>query len=382
VILNHMEVENRRLILPDGHSYQLMVLPPLNTMTPELLKKVSQLVTEGATILGSPPVRSPSMRNYPQCDAEVLEIANKLWEGCDGEKVKTKTFGKGTVLRGLNIEEAFYNLDISPDLDIPDDVHVEWIHYAVDQSHIYFLTNQSDSLIQFSATFRVDQKQPELWDAVSGKTKILHDYSVEHGLTTIPLTFNPGQSYFVIFSKPPDHSSGAENYTRFSTYFNVTGPWEVFFDSTMRGPSEPVILQELKDWSSYPDERVRYYSGLATYQTEFNLDSIPAKDLFLSLGDVRVIAKITLNEADLGGVWTAPWEVEITDAVRIGNNELRIEVINTWVNRLVKDSDLPEHDRLTWTAINPYRIHDNLQKSGLVGPVRIIIPDPNHYFTR
>jgi hypothetical protein len=79
VVLTRMSVRDGRLVLPDGMSYRMLVLPQVATMTPRLLRKVRDLVQAGATVLGTPPVKSPSLENYPQCDDEVRSLVRELW---------------------------------------------------------------------------------------------------------------------------------------------------------------------------------------------------------------------------------------------------------------------------------------------------------------
>ncbi len=78
-LLARMSVKDGRLVLPDGMSYRVLVLPEVPTMTPRLLRKVKELVQAGATVIGPPPVKSPSLTGYPECDAEVKKLAAQAW---------------------------------------------------------------------------------------------------------------------------------------------------------------------------------------------------------------------------------------------------------------------------------------------------------------
>ncbi|KAA6309016.1 hypothetical protein EZS27_039418, partial [termite gut metagenome] len=155
----------------------------------------------------------------------------------------------------------------------------------------------------------------------------------------------------------------------------VDTPWEVRFesDSVKRGPSEPVIFKELKDWAQSKDERICYFSGTAVYTTKITLGALPKdKQLYLDLGYVSVMAKIKINGEYAGGVWTFPYKVAVNNLFRQGENTLEIEVVNTWKNRLIGDQKLPEKDRKVQSNYNGWKADSPLQGSGLIGPVKII----------
>jgi hypothetical protein len=87
-------VRDGNIVFPDGMMYRLLVLPQVETMTPRLLTKISQLVQDGASIVGMPPKTSPSLNGYPQCDESVKTLAATLWG--DGPQ-HPRNVGKGTV---------------------------------------------------------------------------------------------------------------------------------------------------------------------------------------------------------------------------------------------------------------------------------------------
>ena len=111
VILKYMTVEDGLITLPHGTQYKIMVLPKLETMRPELITKINQLVNDGAVILGPPPKRSPSLQNQPQADLEVKKMAELLWGEIDGVNVKARQVGKGLIINGMDMTEAFDLID-------------------------------------------------------------------------------------------------------------------------------------------------------------------------------------------------------------------------------------------------------------------------------
>ena len=152
----------------------------------------------------------------------------------------------------------------------------------------------------------------------------------------------------------------------------LNGPWQVTFDSDLRGPADPQTFAELTDWSDSGDNAIRHYSGIAAYTTTFNWNPPPSPDrVWIDLGRVEDLARVTLNGDDLGIAWTAPMRLDATAALNTGRNELKIEVANAWANRMLGDQRLGD-ERPTWAmALNRSRVR-NLQPSGLLGPVRLV----------
>lgn len=372
VIMTRLSVKDGKLVLPDGMSYNLLVLPKLETMRPQLLRKIKELVAAGAHILGPAPSRSPSLVNYPHADTEVGKLAAEIWGKVNGVTLKSGTFGRGTVMSGMQMQTVLDQLHIKPDFETEPQVPVLYIHRKTKDEDIYFISNQTEQQVKFSAKFNIVGKQPELWDAVTGRSRILPEFAAVGLSTTVPLQLGPFESAFIVFRKPASASTQL-NYPEEKIVNHIIGPWEVSFDhAKMRGPAKPVAFAELSDWTTHTDNSIKYYSGTAVYKCAFKLEKAKAGErIFLNLGEVKVMAKVKLNGKDVGGAWTYPWQVELTDALRDGNNELEISVVNTWINRLIGDSKLPIEERKTWTGNNPYGPQSRLDPSGLKGPVTI-----------
>lgn len=371
VIQTRMKVKDGRMVLPDGMSYKLLVLPKLKTMRPELLAKIKELVAQGANILGPAPERSPSLANFPEADAKVKRMVTELWGNVNGTTIKTRKLGKGTIMSGMDMKLALNALNILPDFKTNTTDPVLFIHRSGPQAELYFISNQSEKQITFSPTFRSVDMQPELWDPVTGKTRVLSELSANGSSTTIPLTLEPLQSIFVVFRNPLVASPiRAINFPEAKTIEEINGPWKVTFNSQMRGPEKPVMFDTLIDWTKRPEESIKYYAGTAVYSNSFRATKpVKGERIYLYFSEVSVMAKVKVNGTDVGGMWTAPWRVDITDAIISGVNTLDISVVNNWVNRLVGDSKLPEAKRKTWTNNNPYTPDSKLVPSGLTGKV-------------
>jgi hypothetical protein len=125
----------------------------------------------------------------------------------------------------------------------------------------------------------------------------------------------------------------------------VAGPWHVSFPPESGAP-ESIDLAPLASLHRHPLAGVRHFSGTATYRQDLAIprDATSGQQLFLDLGHVEVMAEVLLNGANLGVLWTRPFLVDVTHAVRPGANRLEIRVTNLWPNRLVGDEQEPDED--------------------------------------
>ena len=369
--LNGATVKNKRLVLPSGATYRVLVLPEMETMTPALLRKVRDLVKAGATVIGPRPLKSPSLSNYPQCDQDVQRLAVELWE---------RRVGKGRVIAASASNTDLYcpydlvanilaGMRVPPDFE--SDTELRYTHRRDGDADIYFVASPANGPVTAQCSFRVTGKRPEIWDPVTGAVRASEKFWTEKGRTRMALRLEANGSAFVVFSKGGKPAVKAEA-SQPRAQFEIRGPWEVRFEAG-RGAPEKIMLDELLDLSRHPDPGVKYFSGRATYRTTFSLNlksEISNSRLLLDLGQVQVMAQVKVNGKDLGVLWTPPFEVDMTHAARLGDNTLEITVANLWPNRLTGDQSLPPEQRITWTTWNPYKKDTPLLESGLLGPVR------------
>jgi hypothetical protein len=400
VLLTRLSVKAGRLVLPDGLSYRLLVLPDTRRMPVEVLQKIRDLVKAGATVVGPKPESDPGLKNYPQCDAEVKKIAARVWGACDGQQVRQQAFGQGRIFWGKPLREILLADGVLPDFEHSGQgVFIDFIHRTTADGEVYFLAYRHARAEKVDGLFRVAGRQPELWDPVMGTQRDLPEFrQTEDGRTAIPLAFEPGGSMFVVFrERRPQPAAGsrngARNFPELKPVQELAGPWTVQFDPQWFYPAAGLggdqargllVFDQLEDWSRRPELAVQYFSGTAAYRKVFDWapeagkthlaprppTSHPSSRLFLNLGTVKETAQVRLNGQDLGVVWCHPWRVEITGAIKPGGNTLEIEVVNLWPNRLAGDSKLPPDQRRTRTNV-PTDPRKPLLASGLLGPVVI-----------
>jgi hypothetical protein len=367
-------------------------------VSPTTLAKIKSLIEGGVTLIGLPPTRAIGLSNYPRCDADVERLVAAIW-GAERAAAGERRVGQGRVIWGKSLEEIFAVDHLQPDLEIKEDASAaarsdvtlngipnptgsfDWIHRRINEAEVYFIANLRGVDARGEFTFRVANRRPALWDAVTGEIRSLPEYRQENGLTIVPLQFAPRQSEFVVFQErsqpsPVSHPHPGKNFPELTPVQEIAGEWEVRFEPQWfypdNGTNGTLRFDRLVDWTKRPEAAVEHYSGSATYLKVFDLSSLhPLKRLFLDLGVVKNIARVSLNGHDLGILWTAPWRVEIDQVVKDKRNVLQVEVINLWPNRLIGDSALlPEKGR-TVTNITNFTSDAPLMESGLLGPVTL-----------
>jgi hypothetical protein len=419
LLMSRAGVKDGLIAFPGGTSYRLMVLPQMETMTPALLARIRDLVKAGATIVGPPPLKSPSLSGYPACDDEVKEIARDLWGGLDAPKSLTKrSYGKGVIHWGgepVASQPLYPSYDLTAallrEMGVKEDFAatgpVRYGHRRTEDREIYFVANRTISPLKVDCRFRVGKGRPQLWDPVTGEQRPLPQFEQTDGLTSVPMRFDAFQSFFVVFEKVGTDrravrletgnggSSPSLNFPDLKPIQELGGAWEVAFDPKLGGPGK-ITFDNLQDWTTRSESGIKYYSGIAIYRKNLNVANVPPGKVYLDLGLVHDMARVRLNGRDLGVVWCAPWRIEVTDAIKAGDNPLEIEVVNRWANRLIGDKqpadanartvERPEGllgeepiktGRYTFTTHDPYKVDSKLLPSGLLGPVSLL-GEENH----
>ncbi len=392
VLLTRMSARGGRILLPDGMSYRVLVLPDRRVVSLPVLRKVKELVAAGATVIGPKPESAASLCDYPKCDEEVAELANELWGAGDGSSAGVHRLGSGRVMAGRTAREILLADGVRPDFEYALDpgsatasaqsqpaVAFDYIHRRDGKVDVFFVANRAGRWVDARCTFRVAGRNPECWDPVTGRIRPLPDFAESDQRTVVPLRFAPYGSMFVVFRAVA--GVAAKSGPNFATVVPVCEhrrPWQVSFDSR-QGGAQPIEFTRLVSWTTRPEDAIRFHSGTATYVTSFDLPEQPAagtKRLLLDLGDVRQLCEVRLNGRNLGVLWAMPFRVDITDAVRSGDNRLEVDVVNFWPNRVIGDQLLPPERRTTRTNIRKLTKDTPLVDSGLLGPVQLMSADP------
>lgn len=392
-LLQRMTVKNKKLILPNGLSYSVLVLPEDSKMRLDILTKIRQLIKDGATIVGFKPAESPSLTNYPECDVSVKTMAGEIWgEG----NVTDRPFGEGRVY-AMPVKEALNRIGLQQDLQQiahSGSKPLLWIHRVLPgDQHIYFLSNQEDVMVKSRISFRISSMLPELWHAETGKTEKAVFWRPNSDRTEMDIDLPASGSVFIIFRKKyakpefvknfnaPQPTSPRTSFVRsendglylmgaekghydveLSTgkkrdiqvmdvpaALSLSNDWQLEFRSTMMSP-QAIVLPKLVSWTELTGD-LKYFSGTATYSKTVVIPAAtlkPSIRCFLDLGEVKNTARIKLNGKVLDVLWAPPFNLDVTDLLRAGANTLEIQLTNLWANRLIGDEQYP--DDVEWTG--------------------------------
>jgi hypothetical protein len=418
VLLTRMSVRDGRVTLPDGMSYQVLVLPERDDIDLQVLQKLKQLIRNGATVIGPRPTRSNGLFEYRRQDAEVRRLADEIWGPCDGRTVQEHPYGRGRVIWGRTIREVLRQLGSGPDfqfIGMDEHTDLDFVHRRTDQEDVYFVSNRNDRWETVSCVFRVTGKAPEIWQPGDGQRIRPAVFRTGSEGTEVPLRLAPHGAVFVVFREPvatepierisrrpgPAGSEPAEadgtaiepwlpeieatidgkgyrlQTARGGLYEVVTasgkrsqldllpppaaqqldGPWQVSFPPNWGAP-ESVQFDRLICWTQHAEQGIKYFSGSATYEICFDVPPETRSDdlqVLLDLGRVSKVATVQLNGQPLGIVWQVPCVLDATPALRSGENHLTVTVANTWNNRLVGDAQLPEDQRFCQTNMQQSR---------------------------
>ncbi|MDV7139087.1 glycosyl hydrolase [Maribacter sp. TH_r10] len=374
VLLNRLHFTNGKLALPDGMTYKVLVIDENTPVSLNALKKIVKLVEQGATVIGK--IETSMLSNLDDV-TEYQNLIKRIWGNLEKGEHK---IGKGKFVWNKTIREVLLNKNILPDFEctgLSDTGVIDFIHRKTEDADIYYVASKWQPTEKVSCSFRVINKQPELWNPITGETRLLTNFKVENGQTIIPMEFGPSSSYFVVFKEPISTQNSASNWPQLKTVQNIEGAWNLSFDKNWGGP-ETIVFPNLVDWSKHENSGIKYYSGTATYRKTFNMVSLNEnQQLYLDLGQVHELARVKLNGIDLGITWSKPYRVNMTSHVRAKGNTLEIDVVNLWPNRLIGDAFLPEEEQFTKTNIRKFTKATQLLPSGLIGPVQILTTETN-----
>ncbi|NMC38776.1 MAG: hypothetical protein GYA41_10680 [Bacteroidales bacterium] len=373
ILKNHCRVEDGKLRLDNGLSYDILLLPDDVYMNPGTLKRIEELVKSGAVVTGPRPTRVPGNLNHNENDEILNEISGKVWGEAGTGEIHENKYGKGHVYSGINLMDIIDILGIQPDLSYTESSggKLIYIHKKVGSDDVYFIVNQEDRVCEHECVFRLRGKYPEIWNPQYGTICSLNDYSESDGRTVVKLRFQPRESLFIVFRD--ELSSDIPVYSE---------PEQKYIPEDLKGTLEfeglpgkkPVEINALKSWITFSDPEIKYYSGKARYSLKFDLPAelINRKSLYLCVDSIKTPYEISIND-HLAGCSAFPGHrFEVSSLVKEKDNNVVIRIANPYRNRII--GDFAQYGALKdlWTTSPvrslPGKDHPLLE-SGILGPL-------------
>jgi hypothetical protein len=369
-LVNLLAVEKGKLTTHSGMSYSILALDANSQqMSLSVLKKIRDLVNAGAIIAGSKPANTPSLSDNKD---EFQTIVNELWAVEKGEN----TIGKGKVYAGQTLAEVLTAMKMDPDFTYTKpqaNTNLMFVHRKAGNTEFYWINNRNSSVEDLEATFRIEGKTAEIWHPETGTIEQA-SYNMADGLTKVPLHLQPNDAVFVVFREKTKEKSRAITQLVEKQLATVEGPWNVSFQSDRGAPAQ-IVLETLTPWNENADQGVKYFSGTAGYTKTIQASNdwfTSDTQLWLDLGDVKNLAEVLVNDKSLGIVWKTPFRINVTDALKAGENTIEVKITNLWVNRLIGDQQPGVKSKITYTTMPFYQANSPLFPSGLLGPVMIV----------
>lgn len=194
-MLKELSVNDGLIHSPVGGIYKMLVLPDTDWMTPDLIDKIDQLVRAGAIVAGPKPLKSPSLKGYPDCDAKVVSMAERIWD-------ESGKITKGKVITNLSVNEILNELKFAPDFSGRESgFDLSFIHRTSDEADIYFIANPRNISRLENCSFRIIGKYPQIWDPKTGEMREAPVWKEKpDGTTEVPVFLESDGSVFVVFS--------------------------------------------------------------------------------------------------------------------------------------------------------------------------------------
>ncbi len=392
-LINAQSVEGE-LYLQSGSRFKLIVLPDKLLIEPSAAKNLIDLVKTGCHLVCS------------QSSLDLLSIDGSL----NKESEYIVAMDNGRIFVNTPIQNAVKKVNLQPDMYIEgfeERENVYFTHRETENEHIYFLSNQSENSFDIDVSFKVNGRNPQVWDPAKGMVEQRLSSKMMNNTVKAHLTFDPYGSQFVVFDKTKQGTR--ENIITsvpvITAKQSIVGPWQLTF-TDKKQMSENLYLDTLSSLHVNPDKRVKYYSGKMTYSTEFKFTEMKQGEknrCKLDLGDIYNIAEVRVNDNTVGTVWKKPYTIDITEYINEDINKLEVTIANTWINRIIGDESLPTgimYDyegnkftngrlknfpswiyseskpdsvkRFTFTTWRHYDKDSELPPSGLLGPVYVI----------
>ncbi|MFZ9660488.1 MAG: glycosyl hydrolase, partial [Chitinophagaceae bacterium] len=324
-LINQLTVKDGKLVTPSGMGYRLLVLDSnAIKMTLPVLKKISQLVKDGAIIAGVQVISSPSLADDKN---QYNLLVEQIWNRSNKN-----------VMTGIILEDVMAKIKLKKDFSYDDQggkLKLFFVHRKLNDRDVYWVNNRTTNSLTTQVKFHITGLKPVIWHPENGSLEQV-SYNISNGETTVDLPLVPNDAVFVIFKDRAIASTVKINRSDEKIVAEIINNWNVSFQEGRGAPSS-IKMDHLESFTKNENPAVKYFSGTASYTTDFNLDKLDKSNYYIDLGEVKELAEVLLNGKSAGIIWKRPFVVDVSAFIKKGKNQLEVKVTNLWVNRLIGD---------------------------------------------
>lgn len=416
------KVIDGQISLGGDQQFAFLILPARESMELDTLRAIHRLVKAGATVYGPRPARPLGVLDIAEGQSDFDQLIESLWEGSSDEEL-----GSGRVVSGISIKELIKKKGLQPDFAAShlSAREVMYIHKKTPSEDLYFVFNQTEEPLHTDLFFRIEGRSPEVWQAETGEMKNQPIFVQEDGRIRMPMTFAPGESFFIVFradeARPhvtevrkngeilfPNTEPGQEplplaEYRQDGLTFRsasegtysfllsngerlekalqkpqvidvAQGGAAVSFEPIYAESIDPVELKTLASITESEDLAIKYFAGFLDYTITFELpDSFLAdgRTYSLNFGELDAAGEASLNGKPLGDIWRSGLTLPVEN-LQAGKNILKVRVATTCRNRIIGDLKTYNKVQTIFTTAPMTKLLDKsmaLKPSGLIGPV-------------
>ncbi len=197
----------------------------------------------------------------------------------------------------------------------------------------YFMANLTPNDIDERVTLGVDFKDARWYNPLNGDIT-----TADFNDKGIAITLRSGESMILQTydeALPHNNKEQIANSNAGSEVIGIEGPWTLSFTEEAPTVGKSFDLDKLQTWETL-DEQTRVTMGTGVYTTKFKMSKkdAPQDKWLIDLGDVRESARVYINGEFIGCAWSVPFILDTKGTLKVGENELRIEVTNLPANRI------------------------------------------------
>lgn len=354
-----------------NHTFKTLIVPRCTYIPLKTFQKLTGLIKEGVHVIFLEDL--PQEYSGRSTDQNAVVLMNQLKREIRNSGLPNiRILGKDKLSIQLaewgNRQEKMAMLEL------------DFIRTRDENGSIYFISNlNSGEDINSYISIGTNSKDYIFYDPMTGDQGFA-EVRNENNENAVLFQLKQGESIFLFAGEVKSKVRKWEYSGQMKDRLSIPGPWYLEFLEGGPALPEPARIAKLESWTTLPDTMSTYFSGVARYSTEFNLEDFAPEDKYKVVFDkVKESVLIRLNGHEVITLFAHPFEADISRFLKNGKNHLELEVANLPANR-IRYLDEQEVNWQIFYDINfvniNYKKFDASRwkpvESGLIGNVSIV----------